>query len=100
MDFYKADAANLNCNETQNNVKMALLSEDTGSKILSKKTYLWFISVLNLEFLKVGKFNLSRNRGFASINFLSSASITPLADLVSPYFDSCSLSLHICEEKN
>lgn len=56
---------------------------------------LWLIRVRNLEFFNGGNWSLSRNRGLASINFFSSASIIPLADLVSPYLDSCSLSLQI-----
>lgn len=51
------------------------------------------MSVLSLEFLRFGNCSLSRNKGLASINFLSSESITALADLVSPYLDSCSFSL-------
>lgn len=54
---------------------------------------LWFIRVLSLELLKAGKVSLSRKRGFASISFLSSISIIFRADLVSPYFDSCSFCL-------
>ncbi|KAJ0833954.1 hypothetical protein HanRHA438_Chr16g0738361 [Helianthus annuus] len=49
--------------------------------------------VLNLEFLRFGNCNLSRNKGFASINFLSSTNIIARADFVSPYLDNCSFSL-------
>lgn len=50
--------------------------------------------VRNLEFLRLGNCNLSRNKGFASISFLSSTNMIARADFVSPYFDNCSFSLH------
>lgn len=52
------------------------------------------IKVRKRDAFKVGKTSFSRNRGFASINFLSSTSIMLRADLVSPYLDNCSFSLH------
>lgn len=55
--------------------------------------YLWLMSVRNLELLRLGNCNFSRNSGFASINFLSSSNMIALADLVSPYLESCSFSL-------
>lgn len=57
------------------------------------RNHLWFIKVLSREALKAGKVSLSRNSGFASISFLSSISIIPRADFVSPYFESCSFCL-------
>ena len=57
------------------------------------KDNLWFINVLSRELLKGGNVSLSRNSGFASISFLSSTSMIFRADLVSPYFESCSFFL-------
>lgn len=57
------------------------------------KNYLWLIRVRNLEFLRLGNCNLSRNKGLASISFLSSTNMIDLADFVSPYLDNCSFSL-------
>ena len=55
--------------------------------------YLWLIRVLKREAFNTGNVNFSRNKGLASISFLSSRSIMLLADFVSPYLDSCSFSL-------
>lgn len=52
------------------------------------------MSVRSRDAFNDGNANLSRKRGFASISFFNSKSIIFLADLVSPYFDSCSFSLH------
>ena len=49
--------------------------------------------VRSLEDLSAGNVNLSRKRGFASISFLTSDSITVRAVLVSPYLESWSFSL-------
>ena len=54
---------------------------------------LWFIKVLSRELLKAGSESLSRNKGFASMSFLSSTSMILRADFVSPYFESCSFCL-------
>lgn len=62
---------------------------------MNQQPYLWLISVRNREAFNEGNTSLSRKRGFASISFLSSESIMFLADLVSPYFDNCSFSLHL-----
>jgi hypothetical protein len=51
------------------------------------------MSVRRRESLRAGKLSFSRNRGLASMSFRSSRSMMLRADLVSPYLDSCSLSL-------
>lgn len=55
--------------------------------------YLWLIKVRKREALKGGNVSLSRNKGFASMSFLSSISMILRADFVSPYFESCSFCL-------
>jgi len=65
----------------------------TSQYLIHQKNYLWLIRVRNLEFLRLGNCNLSRNKGLASINFLSSTNMIALADFVSPYLDNCSFSL-------
>lgn len=70
-----------------------LLKESINSYLGDCFNYLWLINVLSLKFFKVGNWSLSRKSGFASINFFSTASTIALADLVSPYLDSCSFSL-------
>lgn len=101
LDFYKAGAANLNCNSRSKYSNSFILiwlwdsikKHSSNTLLVYSINYLWFISVLNLEFFKVGNWSLSRNRGFASINFFNSTSIIALADFVSPYFESWSFSL-------
>ena len=60
--------------------------------------YLWLMRVRSLEFLRLGNCNLSRNKGFASISFFSSTNMIALADLVSPYLESCSFSLFTAKQ--
>lgn len=55
--------------------------------------HLWLIKVRSRDALIGGNVSLSRNRGFASISFLSSISMMLRADFVSPYLDSCSFCL-------
>lgn len=64
-------------------------------KYKNMETYLWFIKVRRRDAFRVGKPSLSRNKGLASISFLSSTSIMLRADFVSPYLDNCSFSLHL-----
>lgn len=96
------DAANLSCNITRITIETIregnknltfLLKESINSYLGDYLSYLWLINVLSLKFFKVGNWSLSRKSGFASINFFSTASTIALADLVSPYLDSCSFSL-------
>ena len=95
-------AANLSCNITRITIETIregngnltfLLKESINSYLGDCFNYLWLINVLSLKFFKVGNWSLSRKSGFASINFFSTASTIALADLVSPYLDSCSFSL-------
>lgn len=83
-----------------NRLLAALFSKENENPSIANSTwcnllesYLWLIRVRSLELFRFGNCNLSRNRGFASISFLSSTSIMVRADFVSPYFESCSFSL-------
>lgn len=105
LDFYKADAANLSCELFSNKRLNELiiyqqLEVNKTKRFRDKAINLWLIKVLSLEFLRVGNCNLSRNNGFASISFLSSTNMIALADLVSPYLDSCSFSLKVDQTQN